>query len=384
MANGMQQSGSAQAVGSVISAETRRRLSPVAFASSQTKASELPRDTVIKRCELHLAGQHDVTYSSGSPVLNQEGYWRLVPQIQVIIDGQRTVKSIDPYMQRFLNSLYAGNPPRRAYSSGSAAAYTTLLPATEWVSGTVAYPSTTQFILINECIVMHFEMPWAYSLGREATMLNIKDVSSAEIRYSFASMDQIQRDETSPVSVTYANIDINITPTIIEARAVPRDQQFFDFKETVTRFNFTGEVRDSEIQLPRGNALAGIAFKVRNGSANRNLVDRGLRDIQLQVNGQQVLQRTTFHELQDDNQARYGMNDVRASSRHAMEGLAFMNLLINGRIDSALNTTLGAGVDQVRALVTTAPASGTDANTYTNPLEVSVWSQEIAAVPAKA
>ena len=384
MANQIQQAGAAQAQGSVIAAETRRRLAPVSFSSSQTKSSELPRDTVLKRIAFHFTGQHDVTYAAGSPVFNQEGYWRLIPQLQIIIDGQRNVKSIDPYMQRCLNSLYFGNPPRRAYSNGSASAYTTLLPATEWVSGTIAYPATTQFQLINEMIIVHFEMPWAYGLGRESTMLNIKDVSSAEIRYSFAAMDQIQRDETSPASVTYGNIDLNIVPTIVEARAVPRDQQFFDFKETVTRFNFTGEVRDSEIQLPRGNALAGVAFKVRNGSANRNLIDRGLRDMQLQVNGQQVLARTTFHELQDDNQARYGMNDVRASSRHAMEGFAFLNLLINGRIDSALNTTLGAGVDQVRMLVTTAASSGTDAATYTNPLEVSVWSQEIAAVPAKA
>ena len=367
----------------VIGAESRRRLAQVSFESSKLKTLDLPRDTVVKRANVQLRGSETVTFAAGSPVFSERGLMqRLCPRIDVVIDGQRSVKSIDPYMQQCLNHIYTGNRPVRRYST-SASAFTTLIAGTDWVNGTVNYPATTQYFLINESIDIHFEMPWAYGLGRESTMLNLKDVSSAEMRFNFASSDNQQRDESSPASVTYSNIDLNFVVTLIEARSVPRDQQFYDFKETVKRVTYTGETRDSLIDLNRGNALAGLAFMAQNGDANKSLGDRVIRDLALLINGQQIVQKTDFHELQIANQNRYGSNDAISSGNHALKGFAFMNLLINGRLDSAINTSIGAGVDQIQAQVTTAPASGVDANTY-GTVELAVWQMEVAAVPLKA
>lgn len=366
----------------LIQCETRRRLAPVSFTASQLQTRDIPRDTVIKRMHLKLEGAFIPTYGSGSPTYSPSGMFeRLCGRIDVVIDGQRTVKSISPAMQRGMNSIYFGNPPRRAYANPGAT-LTTNLGATEWVSGTVAYPSSTEYTIIEESICVHFEMPWAYDMGREATYLNVKSVSSADIRFNFGAFENLQTDGVG-ATVTYGTSTLAVVPTLVEARQIPSNQQFYDFKETVKRETITAEVRDKLIDLPRGNGLAGVMIQVKNGASSLALSDRGLRDIQLLVNGQQVLQRTTFHDLQDDNQLRFGCNDPRASSLHSLQGQAYMNLLLNGDIRTALNTSIGAGVDNVSLAVTSAPSSGIDAATYTNGMEVSVLSQEIAAVPAK-
>jgi hypothetical protein len=368
----------------VLTAEARRRLAPVLFAENTVKTSDLPRDTVLKRIHMDLMGTFVVTYASGSPIAHSKGVAaQICPRLDVVIDGQRTVKSLDIHMQEMMNALMYGGRPRRAYSSG--ASVTTERAGTEAYQGAAfVYPATTQTLLINEHFVISFENPWAYDLGREATLLNIKNVSSAEIRYNFGAMTAVQRDESSPVSITYSSLNLYFTPTLVEAREVPSDAQFFDFKETVKRQSFSAEVRDALIDLPRGNGLAGIGILVRDGDANRSLRDRGLRDLQLLINGQSIVQRTTFVELQDSQQARNGVYDPLASNDHMLEGFSFINLLKNGDIRSAINTSIGAGVDQIQLAVTTAPSSGNDAATYTNTMEVSVLSMEIAAVPVKS
>lgn len=384
MANGNGGNGAAQQPGAgVIACETRRRLQPVPFTANAVRVLDLPRDTVLKRMSVRLSGSFSVTYASGSPVFNARGMMALLcPRFDIVIDGQRVVKSIDFYMQQLLNTIYTGDRPRRAYAT-SASAFTTLLAATEWESGTVAYPATTQFVLINEVATVYFENVFAPDFGKEATLLNIKQVSSAEARFNFGAIDSLQRDETSPVAVTYGSIDLNYQVTLIESRDIPADAQFLDFKETIARETFTGEVRARLVDLPRGNALAGVAMLARDGDANRSLRDRAFRDLQLLINGQQIIQSTTFDELQDDNEGYNGCRDVRASSRHTLEGFSFMRLIKNGDIRTALNTAIQAGVDQVQLSVTSAPSSGVDAATYTNPVELTVWRQEIVAVPAR-
>lgn len=375
---------SAQAVqmGNIIQAESRRRLAPVAYSSGQLGTLDLPRDTVIKRMEVSLTGSFIMTYGSGSPLFQDDWMSKLCNRMDVVIDGQRTVKSLDFEMQRYLNNIYSGNYPRRRYGTG--AALTTLQGTTEWLYGTVAYPATTEYFWIDEAVTVHFEMPLSYAYDqRMATLLNIKDVSSANVRFSFADISNLLQFGNAATPVASA-VNLNFICTLIENRAVPREQQFYDFKETVKRVSYSAQVSGSQIELNRGNALAGVHMMVKNGNANKTLSDVALTDIALLVNGQQIIQSTKFKELQTSNQGRFGVNDLIASSSHVAQGHAFMNLIQSGRIDSALNTTLGAGIDQVVLQVSTAASTGVDAATYTNGVEVSLLQMEIAAVPLKA
>ncbi len=372
-------------MGNILACEARRRLSPVSFSNSQLRTLDLPRDTVVKRAEIYLNGVFTTGYSSGSPVFSERGiFQRICPRIDVVIDGQRTVKSIDPYMQRYMNNIYSGNYPIRRYDQPGASV-TSLLGDTDWVAGTVAYPTDTQYQVIEEALTIHFECPLSYAYDqRFATLLNIKDVSSAEMRFTMADISNVQSNSTS-ATVTYAAVDLSFAVTLIENRAIPRDAQFFDFKETVKRVSYTAEVRESLVDLNRGNGLAGLALMAIDGDTGRTLRDRAIRDLGLIVNGQQIIQRTTFNELQKSNASRFGLNDTMISAgQHPARGMAFMNLINGGRIDSALNTSIGAGVDQVQLQVSTGSTAAPDAVTYTNSLELSVLQQEIASVPVKA
>lgn len=371
--------------GALIQSERRRRLQPVSFVENQVKTLDIPRDTVIKRIEFRMNGYLSMTYSSGSPVADfAGGASRLCPRLDIIIDGNRTVKSVDIYMLEKEQLLWSGILGERAYTdTGAATTPTTKLAGTEASLGApFVYPTSTYYIVLNESWSIYFEMPWADYFGREATLLNVKGVSSAEIRYNFAAASNLQRYESSPVSVTYGGISLDFVATLIEAADVPREAQFFDYKQSVKRVQFSSESRDSLVDLPKGNMLANVAFLVRNGDANKLLSDKALLDIKLLLNGTQLIQSTTFLELQQSNRMRYGVDAKKTSGNHALMGYAFMNLIKNGDIRTALDTRVSAGVDQVQLQLTTAASSGTDAATYTNPVEISIQTGEVVGMPS--
>jgi len=372
------------AQGALIQAERRRRLSPVTFVENQVATLDIPRDTVIKRAEFRLAGYFAPTYASGSPLPDVAGVAsRICPRLDCVIDGNKNIKSVDIYMLEKEQMLLQGIMNERAWTdTGAATTPTTKLAGTEASYGVpFTWPTSTYYIVYNESFTMYFEMPWCDQYGREATLLNVKGVSSAEFRFAFGAMSNIQRYLASPVAVTYGTPDLQFVCTIIEAQDVPRESQFMDYKQTVKRVQFSSESRDTLVDLPKGNLLANVAFLVRNGDNSKVLSDIALRDIKLLINGSQIIQSTSFLELQTSNRGRYGVDAKKTGGRHSLEGYAFMNLIKNGDIRSALDTRVAAGVDLVQLSLTTAPSSGTDAATYTNPVEISLQTGEIVGAP---
>lgn len=368
-----------------ISAEKRRRLSPVSYSTSNLyQTLDLPKDTSVKYIDLRCVGVFQVTYATGAPVADSGGFMaRLCNRLDVQVDGSDYVKSIDLYMQSKFNLLESAIQPERAYSS-SAGAPTTRVAGTESASGApFVYPATTQYVLVNESVKIHMECWPAYSLGKEGTVLNLRGRSSALMAFNFTDISNLQRAEAAPVSITYGSVDVQFVPTLLEAPEIPATENFPYFKESVRRYTYNGEQRDTLIDLPRGNLLTGIGFLVRNGDANKSLSDIALTDIGLRINGSQILQQTKFLELQQGNRSRYGISAPKTGGVHSLLGFAHMNLLKNGDIRSAVNTTQQAGVDQIQLQISTAASAGNDAATYTNPVEVSVWTQEIQAAPKR-
>src|SRR5688572_30299264 len=99
-----------------LNAEARRSLDSATYVANRTVSVPLPRDTVLKRIHLNLTATFDVTYAAGSPVTSEFGVFEsLCPQIEVIVNGNRVVKSVRPDMLRKHAILFAGNTPRRAY-----------------------------------------------------------------------------------------------------------------------------------------------------------------------------------------------------------------------------------------------------------------------------
>jgi hypothetical protein len=364
-----------------LNAESRRTLSSPKFGTAPDKV-DLPKDTVIKRIALKLIAVFKVTYASGSPVLAQQGVFHSIcSAIEVNIGGNRVVKYIDPHIQRLYNLLLSGQAPRRAYAT-SAGAPTTTRADTEWPLGEVSYPATTQFVLVNEMIEMNFENPWGYGGSRDVSELDIRDVSSAELRFYWKDIRNVQQFGGG-VDVTYDDVSIQVIPQLIENRARPRpkngDTQV-DYIETSTVKTYTGPARSQQFDLQTGNFLMGLGIYVQNGDANETPSENLLRQMTLKVNSNTAIQGPlSMADLQDENKIRFGITDNLNSGEHQMQGFAHMNLLRNGDWNTSINTSRAGGTDSIKLEFDTPANSGTDPADYTNPLQVLVHTHEMKA-----
>lgn len=375
-----------------LNAEARRPLDAATYSSNRLTTVQVPRDTVLKAMLLNLVLSCEATYASGTPLFAETGLMdRLCPQVEFIINGNRVLKSVKPHMLRMHNAIESGSAPTRRYNF-SAAVDTNTRAGFEWMGGTLANPSTTQFLQYNESCRMWFELPFNYigSSGYD-TECDIRDVASADLKFYFANIQNILQDGNS-APVTYANVIASIKTQIIENRARPRPQPgdvMYDYVESTITRQISGQQTGYQIELQTGNYLAALGFLVKNGDTNKSLAENLVTGLLLRINGSTAIQGPVDHDdLQDDNIARYGVNSPAGvaayaasttfvSRSHVLKGFAFMNLLRNGSWNTAINTSRAAGIDTVKAELNTPSSSGTDAATYTNPLEVAVHTHEI-------
>ena len=367
----------------IVQSETSRQLADVSTSGTPTSVSiDIPKDTVIKRIACRVVAYTVTTFASGSPIGNELGIASLLTRMEVVAEGNRTIKSIHPYMQRMINLLTRGEFPERAYLENGSSAR---LATKESENGAAfVYGTTTQNLLINESFDINFELPWAYrDTDRMASLFNTKGLSSAFLKSTWGSAEGLQRYESSPAPVVYTETDVKLYSSIIEAQSVPADQTFFDHKESFSSESFSSQTTRRQVKLSTGNLFCGLGILVKNGDANKLLSDKALTDIELRINGQRVLHQTNFLQLQQRMRARLGLRSPKTTGAHNLKGFAFLNLLNGGMVGSALNTAKSAGVDSLDLYVSTAAASGNDAATYTNPVEMIYSTVELSAPPAK-
>lgn len=380
-----QQDVQASVASNQLGAETRRKLATANYTSNTSVTVDIPRDTSIKRMELNMVGACTATYAAGSPTLSPFGVFaRICPNFYLVADGSRNIKVLDLYMQRCMNALSYGSFPRRAYKTGATLTSTSDFPATEWYAGTIAYGATTQDIIINESLIVDFENPHAYEVGRNISQLYTRNLATCNMTFGFADITNIQTTGVG-ASVTYTNVSLSVVPTIIENREGTLAEGAFDFSETVIRKSYSSAQTLATIDLNTGNKIVGLAFLAQNGDSALSPADNVLTDIQLVVNGVNSVQLTRFRDLNNDNKMRKGVPDDQfASGLHGLTGFGYMSLLKNGNALSGLDARFAAGVSQVQALVSTQASSGLNAATYTNPLTISVLQQQLVPVPVKA
>lgn len=364
----------------VIQTEIARKLPSVSYVENQPQRVKLPTDTALKRLNVRLSGSFSVTYASGSPVADASGIFnRICPTVEVSVDGQALIKSMQPFAYQQMQYFLRGILGEQRYSTSSSAP-TTKIGLTDGTLG--AFPATTYYVVINECITIDFEDKWAYEYGSDLALLNLKRSSNPELRFYFSSFANIQDANSSSVSVTYAANTLQFDITTVEAQDVGIDDQFFILKEYQLSKQFSAQSQDAVFDLNCGNLVQGMLFIVRNGDASKSLSNKPLTRIQLRLNGVVTIADTTLLELQSSNRARRGIYAPTASNVSRIDGCAYLPLMRNGDIRTCLNTSTEAGVKQLQLLLTTASSSGNDAATYTNPVEVTVIVQEVL-VPAQ-
>lgn len=368
------------AVKQISSADRQRKLRSIAFSPNTVSSNPLPCDSVYKALIFRLSGAIQTTFASGTPVADaQSTFANLVPRIDIIVGGSRTVKSVYPHLMQ-IQQLFLSTVQAERRSSAAAAAATDNFPTAD---AGFTYGTTTQYTTVAETIYLPFEMIYAEpGLGRETTWLNLKSESSAEIRLTMASYSSLLGfGNTAPV--TYANSTLQIDVYTKEAMDIPSNAVFADWKQTTSAIQFSSETRESAFRVRTGNLLTGILIFARDGAAGSATTASGklasnlaVTDLKLQVNGgETVIRSTDFKALQNENRAMYGVNAPMASNVSRLDGVAHLNLLARKDLKTALDLRRAAGVDSCDLLISTNTSSNVS---YTNPVEVTIMVEELA------
>jgi hypothetical protein len=188
--------------------------------------------------------------------------------------------------------------------------------------------------------------------------------------------------------VTYADdLAFKIDVELITVPWIPREKDFLLYKQAARRVQYSAQVSDSLIDLPRGNKISGIHLLVRDGDTNRRLSDIAVTALSLLINGQRIIQRSTFLTAQQQARIVNGISSSKGTAAqgctHNMQGYCYLGLLEGGDARTALDVSIAAGVDLVQLQISTAASSGNDAATYTNPVEVTVMTDELAPPVAR-
>lgn len=358
-------------------AERQRQLQALTFQESQILSRDLPRDTVLKSLQLRLSGSVVTTFASGTPVADaQSTFDNIIPRIDVVIDGSRTVKSVRPHLMR-IQQLFTSTVIAERRASAGAAAATDNYPTAD--QGFV-YGTTTQISTVAESIFLPFEMVYCEpGVGRESTWLNLKGVASAELRLTCAAFSKLLGfGNTAPVVYSSSTLKVDIVTT--EAQDVDPRIMFSDWKQTTKEVTFSAETTDFPIDINRGNKLSGVMLFARDGAAGSATTATGklasnlaLTKLSLKVNGQTDIKSTDFKSLQAENRARYGVNAPMASNVSLLDGIAHLNLIARKDISTALDVSPPL-VDNVQLFVNTNTSSNVS---YTNPVSVTVMTEEI-------
>lgn len=356
--------------------ERQRRLADVRFQESTTLTRDLPRDTVLKFLQLRLSGSVVTTYASGTPVADAESIFdNLVSRIDIVVNGSRTVKNVRPHLMSMQQLMAAKiNGERKASAAAAAAAGNN-----PTVDGGFVYGTTTQTTTVAESILIPFENIMAPGLGKEATWLNLKGVASAEIRFSTKAFSALRGfGNTAPVVYSADTFIIEIQT--IEAQDVPSDKYFSDFKQTTKEEAFSSETTGRLIDINRGNLLQGIMMFAKDGAAGSATTATGkvasnllITDLSLKINGQVDIKTTNFLALQAENKNKWGLNIPNLSNVSRFDGVAYLDMLRDGDITTAL-PCMPPDVDQVNLNMSTRSSSVVS---YTNPAIVTLMTNEI-------
>lgn len=357
--------------------ERQRPLQALTFAESQQLSRDLPRDTVLKSVQLRLSGSVVTTFASGTPVADARSTFdNLISRIDVTVNGSRVVKSVRPHMMRIQQLLTTGILGERKSSAGAAAA----AGNNPTVDAGFAYGTTGQTSTAAETIFVPFEHVYCeVGLGREATWLNLKGASSAELKLTTSAFSALLGfGNTAPVVYSANTFIIDVVTR--EAQDVPPQIAFSDWKQTLKNVQFSAETSDSAIDLQKGNKLSGVMIFATDGAAGTATTASGkmasnlaVTKLNLKVNGQTDIKNTSFLQLQAENRGQYGVSAPFASNVSLLDGIAHMNLLARRDITTALDCRQPI-VDSVQLIMSTAP-SGTVS--YTNPVNVSIQTEEI-------
>jgi hypothetical protein len=240
------------------------------------------------------------------------------------------------------------------------------------VDAGMTFGSTTQTTTLAETIVIPFEDKLARQGQNHKTYFNSRNISSLVLRIYTNAMNKLQNISDS-TSITYAANTLKFDIFTVEAPAI--QIPFAIFRQTYFEAQFSAQVSDLEVRLNTGAHLRGLAFLVRNGNSTQALSNDALKKIRLMINGTDQRVITYFDALQASNRLQYGLNVPLASNVSPIDGFAYLDLLTDGVMDTAVSTRQEDGVNSLKLFVDTA-ASGSGATYSSYPVTVGIMQEE--------
>ena len=303
-------------------AAIKRQVASYKVEENKVETIRLPRDTVYKKLNFVLSGAVKTSYASGSPVADDTATMeRIINSIMLRIDGREVVKQMRPHMMRMTDYLATGVLPPRYSKAGATKA---VVPTTP---GKFVFGSSGQYTAIREQAAFNFQNVLTGD-GQQSTWLDTRGASTVELEVSFGSLKKIQKD-TDTADVTYSESNLRLDVFVDGLQNLPLDTKLSTFKQTFQEVVLPAGSNQVGYDLNKGNAIQGVLFIVRDGTAGseKALSDELLDGIQLVINGTTVIQSSTFRELQYANMAMLGIERKESGGKSPLDGVCYMDLL---------------------------------------------------------
>ncbi len=209
--------------------------------------------------------------------------------------------------------------------------------------------------------------------------MNLKGRSTCDLTFTTRAYSSLLGfGNTAPVAYSSSTFIIDVT--LVEDRSVPKDMPFMDYVQSNQSFTYSAAASDVREKLPVSQYLMAISILTRDGAAGSSTTATGkiansnvMGNVKLQINGVNTIQDTTFAALQAQNRSKYGIDAGFASSRSRLDGWALMEILQDGRVETALDSRRSMGVDNVELVfdINGSPIS------FTNPVTVDIETHEL-------
>lgn len=351
----------------VVVSERSRRLPTKTFLASSIVSLDLNRDSVYKSLSVTLSGSVQVTYTGTYTAQPVASFDALVPRMEIVVNGSRTVKSVRPWLASTKILFATGQQPERKSSAAAAA----LTPANPTADGGFAVPTSTQFSTIRETIDIFFmDIMAKTGPSQNFTMLNLAGATSAVLNFTCGAASSLDAANNAATSISYV---VALSLDVVTREAQDQvNNKFSDLKETTKSVLFNGQQTEFAVDINRGNFVRGIWLMCRNGDAAKSLSNDAIQQISFKANGFLPLKEyQSMAKIQAVNRAQYGLSVPYASNASRLDGVAYIDLLKDGDPGTALDARF---LDNLQLFITTA-ASGSGA-TYTNNVELTIQTDE--------
>jgi hypothetical protein len=309
----------------------RRDLGELQYSSGQVSELELPRSHYYQK--LALLADYDVDVGSTTDNQSENGILELIDRIEVVINGNQTLKSTSFALSHFIDKYQYAAPP--------------ILDRLDHSSAT------------NQTGEMQTFVDFALAPGDKSAMVPSFKLSDAVLRIKWGTDANVASD----VTVNSASLQVQSKERLRSsvANSSEKEQEalnnLMSFKERERRKTLqTSGV--STVELPRGNVYYAAPYQVIDGDAPSNSLVESFEVVEDGVEN---------HRAVDFDHAR-AIDAQEYNIRDRTDGFAYVNWGHRGDLTDVVSTN---GMDAFELKV------NTEGTSPTNPAHIRTVTQEI-------